>query len=57
MSTERRTEIKRSDMFNHILSIVKKLKLEKCDKDHCDHISITCELEEYFKSHTDKNYE
>lgn len=40
----------RTEMFAKILSIVSKLRLEKCDDDSYDHIGISYELEQLFMS-------
>ena len=42
----------RSDLHKKILEIVKKLKLEKTDKDHYDHLSATHDLEQLFNNLT-----
>lgn len=47
---EKETPIKRSEIFNDILKIIKKLKLQDIDCDHFDAISATVELEKLFNS-------
>lgn len=39
----------RSNLYFGILKIIKKLKLEHIDKDQYDHLSIACELEQFYK--------
>ena len=39
----------RSNLYFGILKIIKKLKLEHIDKDQYDHLSIECELEQFYK--------
>ena len=45
---EQTSNVQRSEIFNDILKIIKKLKLEKTDEDSYDHPSVACELEQYF---------
>jgi hypothetical protein len=45
---EKQTEVKRSELFYKILNIVKKLNLEKTNKDQYDHLSATTDLEKLY---------
>lgn len=49
---ENYTEPQRSELHKKIFAIVKKLKLEKTDRDHYDHYSATYDLEQLFNNMT-----
>lgn len=53
METENLSKVKRSELFNEILTIVKKIDRVQTSSDAPDHPSISFELEELFENKMD----
>ena len=51
---ETTSAVKRSELFNKILSKVKELRIEKTDSDCIDHLSLSVTLEELFLEEFEK---
>ena len=54
LNMEIQSKVKRSELFNEILSIVKKIKIASSEGDAYDHPSISFEVEQLFESKIDE---